>query len=182
VALALEDEGLVVSESVKFPVRLRTRRQDHAEVQTHGYEVDLVAACAGKLVLASVKSYLGSRGVVAEHVTGETEDERARRRYSLLNRPEVRGPVIRAAAERYGYLAGQVEMRLYVGKFSPGIHEAKVRAWARRQRAGAGPIAVYGLGVSRAGFRGNLDPRVCPGERRFSGDGIYYEAVPRGAA
>jgi hypothetical protein len=32
--------------------------------------------------------------------------------------------------------------------------------------------------VSRAGFRGDLDPRFCPGGRRFSGDGIYYEAVP----
>ena len=62
VALALEDEGLVVSESVKFPVRVPTRRRDHAEEQTHGYEVDLVGACAERLVLASVKSYLGSRG------------------------------------------------------------------------------------------------------------------------
>ncbi len=62
VALALEDEGLVVSESVKFPVRLRTRRQDQDEIQTHGYEVDLVGACADRLVLASVKPCLGSRG------------------------------------------------------------------------------------------------------------------------
>ncbi len=146
VALALEEEGLVVSEAVKFPVRLRTRRADHAEVQTHGYEVDLVGACADRLVLASVKSYLGSRGVVAAHVTGGTEDERFSRRYSLLNRPEVRGPVIRAAAKRYGYRTAQVELRLYVGKFSTDADEAQVRQWARRQRVGAGPIAVHGLG------------------------------------
>lgn len=145
VALALEDEGLVVSESVKFPVRLRTRRKDHAEFQTHGYEVDLVGARSDRLVLASVKSYLGSHGVVAEHVTGESRDERARKRYSLLNRPEVRAPVIKTAAERYGYRIKQVELRLYVGRFSPGTHEERVRKWAGRQRVGAGPIAVYGL-------------------------------------
>lgn len=145
VALALEAEGLVVSEAIKFPVRLQTRRKDHVEIQTHGYEVDLVGARADKLVLASVKSYLGSHGVVAEHVTGETRDEKARKRYSLLNRREVRGPVIKAAAKRYGYGTGQVELRLYVGKFSTGAHEEQVRRWATRQRVGAGPIGVYGL-------------------------------------
>ena len=129
-----------MSESVKFPVRLRTRRADHAEVQTHGYEVDLVGARADRLVLASVKSYLGSRGVVAAHVTGETQDERLRRRCSLLNRPEVRGPVVRVAAKRYGYRTAQVELRLYVGRFSTDADEAQVRQWARCQRAGAAPI------------------------------------------
>lgn len=105
-ALALEAEDLVVSEAIKFPVRLQTRRTGHVEIQTHGYEVDLVGARADRLVLATVKSYLGSRGVVAEHVTGETGDEKARRRYSLLNRREVRDPVIKAAAKRYGYRTG----------------------------------------------------------------------------
>jgi hypothetical protein len=146
VALALEAEGLIVSDAIKFPVRLKTRRQDRNEFQTHGYEVDLVGACADKLVLASVKSFLGSQGVVAEHVTGETGDESARKRYSLLNRPEVRTPVIRAAAKRYCYRTGQIELRLYVGKFSgAGAHEERVREWASRQQAGAGPIRVFGL-------------------------------------
>jgi hypothetical protein len=145
VALVLEAEGLVVSESAKFPVRLQTQRRDRVEVQTHGYEVDLVGARADKLVLASVKSYLGSHGVVAGHVTGETKDESARKRYSLLNRREVRGPVIRAAARRYGYRTAQVELRLYAGKFSTDRDERQVREWARRQRVGAGPIGVYGL-------------------------------------
>jgi hypothetical protein len=145
VALALEAEGLVVSPAIKFPVRLQTRRKDHVEIQTHGYEVDLVGARADRLVLASVKSYLGSHGVVAEHVTGETRDEKARKRYSLLNRREVRGPVIKAAAKRYGYRTRQVELRLYVGKFSTGTHEERVRRWATRQRVGAGSIGVYGL-------------------------------------
>jgi hypothetical protein len=145
VALAMEAEGLVVSEAIKFPVRLKTRRKDHKEIQTHGYEVDLVGANADRLVLASVKSYFGSRGVVAEHVTGETANSAASRRYSLLNRPEVRVPAVRAAAKRYGYRTGQVEMRLYVGRFANGANEQRVRSWAKRQRVGGNPIGVYGL-------------------------------------
>jgi hypothetical protein len=146
VALAMESEGLVVSEAIKFPVRLQTRRKDHVEVQQHGYEVDLVGARADRLVLATVKGYLGSRGVVADHVTGETSNEAARRRYSLLNRAEVRGAVVKAAAKAYGYRVPQIELRLYVGKFAGlGAHEERVRAWAKRQRVGAGPVGVYGL-------------------------------------
>jgi hypothetical protein len=146
VALALEAEGLVVSSAVKFPVTLRTRRADHVEVQTHGYEVDLVGARADRLVLASVKSYLGSRGVAAEHVIGTTKNEALRKRYSLLNRPEVRGKVLKGAAKLYGYRTGQIEMRLYVGKFAgSGAHEEQIRKWAKRQKVGAGPIGVYGL-------------------------------------
>ena len=54
--------------------------------------------------------------------------------------------VIRAAAKRYGYRTAQVELRLYVGRFSTNADEAQVRQWARRQRVGAGPIVVHGLG------------------------------------
>jgi len=148
VAVALEAEGLVVSSGVKFPVALQTRRAAYAEVQTHGYEVDLVGACADRLVLATVKSALGSRGVVAEHVTGETTNESARKRYALLNNPEIRRKVIGEAARLYGYRTSQVELRLYVGRFAApvqGTHEDQVRAWARRTRAGGGPIRVFGL-------------------------------------
>jgi hypothetical protein len=76
VALALEEDGFIVSSSVKFRVRRRTRRASYEEVQEHGYEVDLVASRAEQLVLATVKSAFGSRGVVAEAVTGETTDRR----------------------------------------------------------------------------------------------------------
>jgi hypothetical protein len=76
VVIALETEGFVVSPAVKFAVQLQTRKTAYAEMQTHGYEVDLVGARADALVLATVKSFLGSRGVVAEHVTGETTNER----------------------------------------------------------------------------------------------------------
>jgi len=49
VAVAMEAEGLIVSEAVKFPVRRQTRKVLHDEVQTHGYEVDLVGARADRL-------------------------------------------------------------------------------------------------------------------------------------
>ena len=79
VAISLEAERFVVSPAVKFPVRLPTRKQAYGEIQTHGYEVDLVAARADRLVLATVKSFFGSRGVVAEHVTGTTTTHALRR-------------------------------------------------------------------------------------------------------
>lgn len=58
-------------------------------MQTDGYEVDLVAARADMLVLATVKSFFGSRGVVSEHVTGDTKVDRFRKLYLLLNSPAV---------------------------------------------------------------------------------------------
>lgn len=71
VAIALETEGFVVSEAVKFPVKRKTGKAAYAEEQTHGYEVDLVGARRDRLVLATVKSFFGSRGVVADHVLDE---------------------------------------------------------------------------------------------------------------
>lgn len=148
VAVALEDEGFVVSEAVKFPVTRRTGKITHSETQTHGYEVDLVAARSDRLVLATVKSFFGSRGVVSEHVTGETANVRARKLYALLNDSIVRDAVLTGAAERFGYLPSQIQMRLYVGKFAApvkGTHEARIRQWANRQVLGAGPIEVVKL-------------------------------------
>jgi hypothetical protein len=40
--------------------------------------VDLVAARADQLVLSTVKSFLGSQGVIADHVTGATTNLAAR--------------------------------------------------------------------------------------------------------
>jgi hypothetical protein len=141
VALALETEGLVVSEALKFPVPLQTT----SGLQTHGYEVDLVGARADRLVLASVKSFFGSSGVAASHVIGNAGNPVLNKRYALLNNPAVRRAVIRGAATRFGYTASQVELRLYVGKFagaSKGGHDARIRDWCARQRAGGGPIRV----------------------------------------
>jgi hypothetical protein len=153
VAVALEVDDFVVSPAVKFPVSMQTRRAAYTEVQTHGYEVDLVAAKSNQLVLATVKSFFGSRGVAAEHVTGETTtgepvSERKRKRYALLNDRVIRSKVLTAAARRYGYKRTQVELRLYVGRFAgrrTGEHEARIRRWASRQRIGSGPIKVFGV-------------------------------------
>jgi hypothetical protein len=145
VALALEEQGFVVSPAIKFPVRRRTRRRDREETQEHGYEVDLVGARADRLVLATVKSFFGSRGVVAENVTGEGTKQGE---YRLLNDPVIREGVVGAAAQRYGYPAEQVQMRFYVGRFAgrrAGDHEQRIRAWAQAQRVGAGAIEVIGL-------------------------------------
>src|SRR5215210_8031947 len=110
VALALETEELVVSEALKFPVTQQTT----SGLQTHGYEVDLVGARANRLVLASVKSFFGSRGVVAEHVAGEATKSAFNKRYALLNNAFVRDTVVEGAATRFGYSVDQVELRLYV--------------------------------------------------------------------
>jgi hypothetical protein len=148
VALALEEDGFIVSPAVKFPVERPTRRSDRPEVQKHGYEVDLVAARRDRLVLATVKSFLGSRGVAAEHVLAESGDERRMGGYRLLNDPVIRDGVIAAAADRYGYRTSQVQLRLYVGRFAgrrTREHERRIREWAGRQRAGAGEVEVFGL-------------------------------------
>lgn len=148
VAVAMEAEGLIVSEAIKFPVQRQTGKQAHDEVQTHGYEVDLIGARADQLVLATVKSFFGSRGVVADHVMGAGGDKRSRNLYILLNDPAIRSAVVTAAAQRYGYSEVQVTLRLYVGRFAApvkGTHEAAIREWAASQNVGSGPIEVYGL-------------------------------------
>ena len=144
VALALEGEGLVVSGALKFPVRVRTSKSAYEEWQTHGFEVDLVGARADRLVLATVKSFFGSRGVVAEHVRGDSTNAAWNAKYAVINNPLVRDAVVAGAAERFGYPVDQIELRLYAGKFAGKSHEAAVRAWCAGQTAGAGPIAVFG--------------------------------------
>lgn len=144
VALALEEEGLVVSEAQKFPVLVSTT----SGKQTHGYEVDLVGARQDRLVLASVKSYFGSHGVNADHVMGLSSTASLNRRYALLNNVDVRKTVVRLAAKRYGYRVGDVEIRLYVGHFSgqkAGLHKERIEEWCAKERAGGGPINVIGV-------------------------------------
>jgi hypothetical protein len=191
VAVALEAEGLVVSSGVKFPVTLQTRKAAYPEVQTHGYEVDLVGARADRLVLATVKSYLGSSGVVAEHVTGETTNEQARRRYLLLNHPEIRRKVVKEALRLYGYRTSEVELRLYVGRFAgpvTGTHEKKIRAWAKTERVGGGPIRVFGLsdvvGSVReaASHKQYRDNPILVTMKVLEAAGMLTQALPDGSA
>lgn len=147
VAVALEAEGFVVSSGVKFPVRRRVKKEKRVEHQTHGYEVDLVAARADRLILATVKSFFGSRGALARDVTGKGGQGGGSGRYRLLNDPVIRDGVIAGAAKRYGYRLEQVTLRLYVGKFAGGEggDEVAVRAWCATQQVGTGPIEVIGL-------------------------------------
>jgi len=148
VALALAHEQLVVSEAVKFRVTRQTAKASHVETQTHGYEVDLIGARADRLVLATVKSFLGSRGVVAGHVDRSSGTPADHARYVLLNDPVIRDGVLSQACQIYGYTPEQVQFRLYVGRFAApntGAHERAVRAWAATQQVGAGPITVHGL-------------------------------------
>jgi hypothetical protein len=95
-----------------------------------------------------VKSFLGSRGVVADHVIGTSSNSAANRLYVILNDKEIRRSIVRQAATRYGYQLNQVQLGLYVGRFAGpvrGEHEQRVRSWCRRQRIGAGPIEVFNL-------------------------------------
>lgn len=139
VALALEEEeeeeeDFIVSPAVKFPLRRQVRKASRVEFQEHGYEVDLVAGRADRLVLATVKSFLGSHGVAAEAVIGETCDERRRGMYRLLNDPEIRNGVLKAASKRYGYRQKQIELRLYVGRFAGrhgGGHRRRIESGRR---------------------------------------------------
>ena len=148
VAVALEADGFVVSSGVKFPVKILTGKAARDEFQTHGFEVDLVAARSDKLILATVKSFFGSRGVAAEHVLGESPRSAAVKRYAILNDRDVRTKVVSLAARHYGYRTSQVELRFYVGRFAgrgSGGHEARIRAWAKTQRVGSGSIKVVAL-------------------------------------
>lgn len=141
VSLAMETEGLVVSGALKFPVRRQTRKAGYAEFQTHGFEVDLIGANRERLVLATVKSFFGSRGVVTDHVDGTSPTNSSW--YALLNNLDVRDAVTRGAAERFGYDINQLELRLYVGRFAGG-HEQRIRDWCASQIVGGSPIRVVG--------------------------------------
>jgi hypothetical protein len=141
VAMQAETPGLVVSGAVKFPVTRQTRKAAYEEIQTHGYEVDLVGANSKQLVLATVKSFFGSRGVRATNVIGTG---RAAGGYRLLNDPVIRNGVIAEASERYGYPQKKIVLRFYVGKFAPG-DEQPIREWCAAQELTSGPIQVYGV-------------------------------------
>jgi hypothetical protein len=145
-AVHLENQGLVVTGPTKFPVARQVKKVGRDETQTHGYEVDLIGARSDKLVLASVKSFFGSQGVMSYAVNGTID---SRGGFRLLNDEFIRSRVIGAAAKRYGYTVDQVELRLYVGKFGGGRRsaeeEATTREWCDRQKAGGGPIQVFSI-------------------------------------
>lgn len=141
--VALEAEGFAVTSIAKFPVRRRTRRTEREEYQTHGYEIDLVGARGGKLVLAEVKSYFGSGGVTRQHFVGlgGALQSKQSERFKLINDPDLRLQVTKGACERFGYTPSQIEWRLYVGHFANG-HEEEISGHLSRL---VPPVAVIGL-------------------------------------
>jgi hypothetical protein len=140
VALAMGAEGLVVSGPTKFKIGKATK---NGQLQKHGYEVDLVGARADKLVLASVKSFFGSRGVQAAEVMG-TGPAKGSAGYKMLNDKKLRNAIVAQASKIYGYPQSQIEMRLYVGKFY-STSESKIREWANKQKVGGSPIQIIGV-------------------------------------
>lgn len=144
--VALEAEHFVVASNLKFPVPRKTRKKTH-EVQTHGYEVDLVGARGDRLVLASVKSYFGSRGVSKEGFRGLSDKNRPSqfKRYVLFNDLDVQQGVITKAAKMFGYPESAVELRLYVGKFCGKEDERLITAHLMTEREGFRAVEVIGL-------------------------------------
>lgn len=141
VAVALAAEGLVVSSNLKFPIARQTRKKTHTEIQEHSYEIDLAGARGDRLVLVSVKSYFGSKGVRYADVSGTGKNSD---RYMVLNDPAIRDGVIAGAAERYGYRKDQITLRLAVGRFAGKTddNERMIRDWCAGQLAGAGAIEL----------------------------------------
>lgn len=144
IAVAMEEEGLVVSSAVKFFVTRKVKKEGRDEFQRHGYEVDLVGANAEGLVLATVKSFFGSRGVQAKEVMGKSGSTGS---YRLLNDRWLRTKVLAKAHEIYHYPPEQIQLRLYVGKFAGkgGADERAIRAWCAKQGLKSGPIQVFSV-------------------------------------
>ena len=145
-----EARGYVVTSNVKFAVQKQTKKAAFPEFQKHGYEIGLVGASSGSLLLASVKSYLGSTGVHPQGFKGLADETKTTHfgGYKLFNDADIREQVIARAAEQYGYPMEQVQLALCVGKFAykDGSGEAKIREHLSGMVVGAGPIHVYNLG------------------------------------
>ena len=76
VRVFLETQRFAVTSYVKFPIRKRVKKASREEFQTHGYEVDLVAARRDYLPPGSVKSLLGSKGLSRQAFNGIADTTR----------------------------------------------------------------------------------------------------------
>lgn len=138
VATALEAENYVVS----GPVTIKWFSPGHPKEkgeQPNRLEIDLVAARGDRLVLATVKSFFGSRGVIPQEVMGKG---RGASGYTMINDKKKRTELIALAAEKYGYAVKDIEVRLYAGKFAGKDGEQTVRDWASKQILGGGVLQV----------------------------------------
>jgi hypothetical protein len=110
----LEGQGYVVSGGVKFPVKILTKKASRIEHQTHGYEMDLVAAKKKELVLVSVKSFFGSKGFSLNFLLQER----------FLNNPDILKGILQEAQKRYGYKRSEIRFLLCVGRLHKHDREA----------------------------------------------------------
>ena len=138
----MKAENLHVSGPIKFMIKRKTKKKAYDEYQEHGYEVDLVGMRKDKLVLSTVKSYLGSQGVKFKDVAATSGS--SGEGYRMLNDRELRQQMIEAACKQFGFAPKDVELRLYAGRFHSG-DEALIRSWCLAEEAGGGPIQVYNL-------------------------------------
>jgi hypothetical protein len=146
VKVFLEAKGYVVTSNVKFPVRRKTKRVKYDEYQTHGYEVDIVAARHDSLILGSVKSFFGSVGVNRQGFRGIADNSRQThfQNYTMFNEREVREGILLEAEKRYGYPQSQTQFYLFAGKFKAG-DEIIITDHLSGIEAGAGPVRVVNL-------------------------------------
>ena len=146
VKVFLETQGYAVTSNVKFPVRKKVRKAAREEFQTHGYEVDIVAARSDCLLLGSVKSFLGSKGLSRQAFDGIADSQRKTHldQCKLFNDPVVKDGVLKEAAKRYGYPMKAISMAMFVGKFA-GNDEDYIRRHLGKMRVGGKPVRVYGL-------------------------------------
>ena len=146
VKVFLETQGFAVTSNVKFPVRKRVKKAAREEFQTHGYEVDLVAARRDQLLLGSVKSFLGSKGLSRQAFVGIADTTRKTHfdLCKLFNDTEVRNGVIAEASSRYGYSNGSIRMALFVGKFA-GTDEPIIRKHLVSLKVDGKPVEIFSL-------------------------------------
>jgi hypothetical protein len=162
VKVYLEARGFIVTNGVKFPIVKEIVKQDgRKERQTHGYEADLVAARAGQLQLASVKSFFGSRGVNRQGFEGIADEAKRTHfgRYRMFNDLDVRNGMVTGACERYGYSPSAIRMALYVGKFA-AADEGIVRQHLSEILVGGAPVDVIGLDRVVAGLLSAASDRM----------------------
>lgn len=146
VKVFLEAKGYVVTSNVKFPVRRKTKKVKYDEYQTHGYEVDIVAARHDSLILGSVKSFFGSVGINRQGFRGIADNSRQThfQNYAMFNEREVREGILLEAEKRYGYPQSQTQFYLFAGKFKAG-DEIVITDHLNGIEAGAGPVRVVNL-------------------------------------
>ena len=146
VKVFLEQQKYVVTGNIKFPVRQKTKKQAYDEWQTHGHEVDVVAARSKSLVLGTVKSFFGSGGVNKQQFKGIADESRKThfKQFSIINDLNVQEQIIAGAADRFGYPKGEIQIWVFVGHFKNG-HENPIREHLNQVSRNGVRMKVYGL-------------------------------------